>query len=257
MKKLDDREKINLKNQVIKELWCSRGDRVKFISYKVTDETKNGYTVNVTLLLNSKERKLKKIKLAKGKQLYSGEYTDEIKDEYYHRKLKKEKEIASKKYGFDKNGFNCNGVHRETGNKFDLMGYDSKRYDREGFNKEGIHKITKTKFNETGFSRRGIHKETGSEYNRYGYDKAGYDKRGFSKAGIHRVTKTRFNTEGNDRNGINKTGENKGKFVKAKEKKKTAEIAISEKGGVVRPKYPDTKTPHIWNHDLRPKHHRR
>lgn len=51
---------------------------------------------------------------------------------------------------YDELGFNKDGVHKDTGRKWDSDGYDV-----NGFNKRGIHKMTGTKFNPQGFDQNG------------------------------------------------------------------------------------------------------
>ncbi len=51
---------------------------------------------------------------------------------------------------YDELGFDKDGVHKDTGRKWNTDGYDV-----NGFNRRGIHKITGTKFNPQGFDQNG------------------------------------------------------------------------------------------------------
>ena len=92
------------------------------------------------------------------------------------------------KYGFDKNG-----IHKDTGNRYDANGFNidgfnkdtGNRYDRNGFDRSGLNKDTNYKFDPNDFNRDGIHNETKNEY----------DPNGFNRDGIHKDTGTFFNKE--------------------------------------------------------------
>ncbi len=51
---------------------------------------------------------------------------------------------------YDELRFDKDGVHKDTGRKWNKAGYDV-----NGFNRRGIHKITGTKFNPQGFDQNG------------------------------------------------------------------------------------------------------
>lgn len=51
---------------------------------------------------------------------------------------------------YDEVGFDKDGVHKDTGRKWNNDGYDV-----NGFNRRGIHKTTGTKFNPQGFDQNG------------------------------------------------------------------------------------------------------
>ena len=141
------------------------------------------------------------------------------------------------KEGFFANGFNRYGIHKETGDKYDLEGYaidglDKEGYRRNGFNEKGIHKETGTKFDSEnndiyGFNQDAIHKVTGTKYDEYdydyrgfdkngnnartgtkydenGYDKFGYGVNGFNEKGVHKDTGTKFDKNGYSKDGIHK-----------------------------------------------------
>ena len=64
---------------------------------------------------------------------------------------------------YDKDGFNEKGIHRDTGDKYNLKGFDKYGYDRDGYN-------------EYGYDWHG--------YNRDGYDRDGYDWQGYNRRRI-------------------------------------------------------------------------
>ena len=41
---------------------------------------------------------------------------------------------------YDRRGFDENGIHKETGTKYDLEGYTRSGYNRQGYNREGYSK---------------------------------------------------------------------------------------------------------------------
>lgn len=65
-------------------------------------------------------------------------------------------------HGYDISGFNEQGIHFQTGTKYDLEGYDFTGYNIEGYNRKG-------------FSREGINKITGTKVNLLGYNEEGRD----------------------------------------------------------------------------------
>ena len=68
--------------------------------------------------------------------------------------------------------------------------------EKYNFDKEGLHKDTGTKYNFEGFDKEGLHKDTGTKYNFEGFDK------GFDKEGLHKDTNTFLNKEKNIRKDI-------------------------------------------------------
>lgn len=91
-------------------------------------------------------------------------------------------------------GFDSNGIHKETGTKYDPEGYDVRGFDETGVDREG-------------FDRNGLGTDYRDRegYSRYGYDKEGYDRRGFNRDGIHR-NGTRYNEDGFNSRGYDKNG---------------------------------------------------
>lgn len=111
---------------------------------------------------------------------------------------------------YDDNGFDAEGIHRDTGSRFnpdgydingrdaegyDIDGYDADGYDLNRFDPDGIHRDTGTVFNPRGRTVQG---------NRYdddgydvdgrdssGYDRDGYDEQGYSEDGEDRHGNTR------------------------------------------------------------------
>lgn len=91
----------------------------------------------------------------------------------------------------NKNGFDENGIHKETKTMYSPNGYNKEGYDKNGFDSIGFHKETKTTYSpngynvlgydEKGFNSIGIHKETKTTYNLDGYNKEGYDENGIRK----------------------------------------------------------------------------
>ena len=86
----------------------------------------------------------------------------------------------------DKNGFDENGIHKETGTAFNQDGYNRYGRDISGFDTDGHDQ---EKFKVDGFNIEGINKYTGSFY----------DENGFDENGIHERTRQKF-----DERGINK-----------------------------------------------------
>ena len=85
------------------------------------------------------------------------------------REKKVFKELEEKmKYDKD-NGFDKDGVHKDTGTKYDPNGFDS----------YGIHINTNDKYNPRGFDIKGIYKNT----------KYIYDPNGFDRDGNHHIPK--------------------------------------------------------------------
>lgn len=130
---------------------------------------------------------------------------------------------------YDENGFDSNGIHIETGKKYDTEGYNKEGYDKEGFNRKGYHRSTRLHYNTKGYDRKGFrvgvnytnpsygtHKITGTKYDENGfdmygrdingYDVEGYDINGWNKEGIHYETRTIYDECGYDRDGYNAEG---------------------------------------------------
>ena len=66
---------------------------------------------------------------------------------------------------YDFNGFDEDGIHKDTG----------KHYDPNGFNSYGIHTRTNDKYDNNGFDIKGFHKDTKNLYDPNGFDKYGRD----------------------------------------------------------------------------------
>ncbi|NMC58469.1 MAG: hypothetical protein GYA51_03640, partial [Candidatus Methanofastidiosa archaeon] len=58
-------------------------------------------------------------------------------------------------YGYNEEGFDKNGIHKETDKKYDLEGYNSEGYDARGFNRNGIHYLTWDVFDLLGMDKDG------------------------------------------------------------------------------------------------------
>lgn len=109
---------------------------------------------------------------------------------------------------YDKDGFDHNGVNKDTGEIYDQNGNlkdGSRYYDENGFDIHGIHRDTgklydpegnmkdgSRYYDSDGFDITGIHKDTGTKYGPDGYDAAGYDAAGYDANGL-------------DRNGVGRT----------------------------------------------------
>ena len=84
---------------------------------------------------------------------------------------------------YDPNGFNSYGIHTRTNDKYDHNGFDIKDfhkdtknlYDTNGFNINGNQVITNDKHDNNGFNRNGYHKDTNTKYDPNGFDRNGYD----------------------------------------------------------------------------------
>ena len=137
--------------------------------------------------------------------------------------MEDKKDITIEQY--DSNGFDTNGIHRDTGKKYDTEGYNKERYDRRGFDRKGKHKDTHTYTNKSEFDARGfkrgnlisksygINKITGTKFDVngfdvYGFDSEGYDKNGFDRDGFDKegyeeetidITKTPEELDVNDK----------------------------------------------------------
>ena len=96
---------------------------------------------------------------------------------------------------FNEKGFNADGIHRETGTKYDPEGYDADGFDNTGVDREG--------FDRGGF---GTDFRDREGYDVFGYDISGLDRNGFDRAGIHKDTNTKYNPKGYDCWGYNKNG---------------------------------------------------
>lgn len=142
-------------------------------------------------------------------------------------------------------GYNKEGIHKETGTKYNKEGYDRKGYNKGGYNIYGEKKVEKiTPFKvifksitrekkEENIQEKKVEKKKivdfkdnktneikeKCKYNLLGYDENGYDKEGydifgynklgFSKDKIHKFTQTRYNREGYDYEGYNEDGYNR------------------------------------------------
>ena len=75
---------------------------------------------------------------------------------------------------YDDNGFDCHGIHRATGTKYDPDGYDYEGYDADGYDSSG--------YDSDGYDREGY---DSNGYDSDGYDRDGYNEDGFDADGIH------------------------------------------------------------------------
>lgn len=99
-------------------------------------------------------------------------------------------------------GFDEQGIHDDTGTKYDLDGYNKQGYDKQGYDKAG--------FNAQGWDKSFKNKHTGTLYST-----TGHDVRGFDREGMHRDTKTKYNSAGFDKEGYNPLGLDKRHFYKS------------------------------------------
>ena len=120
--------------------------------------------------------------------------SEELKDE-----LDKTKDELHDSYDF--NGFDEDGIHKDTG----------KHYDSNGFNSYGIHTRTNDKYDHNGFDIKDFHKDTKNLYDTNAFNIYGnhvitndkYDNKGFNRKGFHKDTKTKYDTNGFDKYGNN------------------------------------------------------
>lgn len=110
----------------------------------------------------------------------------------------------------DKEDFDANGIHKETGTKYDPEGYDVEGFDeigvdREGFDREGFGSDDRDRdgYDREGYDKNGRDKEG---YDREGYDENGRDRRDFDANGINRFTRTKYDYAGYDREGYDEQG---------------------------------------------------
>ena len=88
---------------------------------------------------------------------------------------------------YDANGFDSNGVNKDTGTAYDPNGYDVNGYNQEGYDQNGFYPD-------------GTNKDTGTAY-----DNNGYTKTGFDANGINRDTGTSFGLNGLNVAGLTST----------------------------------------------------
>lgn len=105
--------------------------------------------------------------------------------------------------GYDENGFNKHGIHRDTGTNYDNEGYSKKGYDRDGYDRRGFNQEG---YNREGYDRQGFNK---NGYDKDGYNAEGYNSRGFGKDKIHKDTRTTYDAEGYDNEGFDRLGYNR------------------------------------------------
>ena len=128
---------------------------------------------------------------------------------------------------YDVNGFDISGVHKVTGTKFDENGitnnktqFDKYGIDQYGFGKDGFDRDG---YNKDGFDKDGVNRETKvgfdinscpppkypeikKAYRQIGYNKDGFDENGFTTSGIHQTTGTKYDLDGNDQHGFDEKG---------------------------------------------------
>ena len=85
-------------------------------------------------------------------------------------------DFKEKKIKYDFNGFDEDGIYKDTG----------KHYDLNSFNSYGINVKTNDKYNHEGFDIKGFHKDT----------KTLYDPNDFNINGNHVITNDKYNPEG-------------------------------------------------------------
>jgi len=112
--------------------------------------------------------------------------------------------------GYDRNGFNTEGINKETGTIYNKAGYDKDGYDAEGYDKYGWSKPDE---NYESWNRQGLNAEIYDCYDLAGYDKDGWsipDENGqiWNRQDENKITGEKYDSAGFDRDGINReTGE--------------------------------------------------
>ena len=91
--------------------------------------------------------------------------SEELKDELDKTKDELDKTKDELHDSHDFNGFDKDGIHKDTG----------KHYDPNSFNSYGIHTRTNDKYDHNGFDRNGYHKDTNTKYDPNGFDKYGHN----------------------------------------------------------------------------------
>jgi hypothetical protein len=161
------------------------------ISYSAADELLEGVPPDYTDFFDPECAYL-----ANGQERPEPSDLDKIKDD-----LGNDIEVPDPTSNYDLNGFDSDGIHKDTGTNYDLNGFD----------KNGVHKDTGTNTDnsgndvngndENGFNEDGVNEDTGDYYDENGNDVNGNDENGFNEDGIHNDTGT-----GNDENGFNQDG---------------------------------------------------
>ena len=139
--------------------------------------------------------------------------SEELKDELDKTKDELDKTKDELHDSHDFNGFDEDGIHKDTG----------KHYDPYGFNGYGIHTRTNDKYDHNGFDIKGFHKDTKNLYDTNGFNINGnhvitndkYDTNGFNINGYHKDTNTKYDPNGFDKYGHN-VYDNKKKISKIK-----------------------------------------
>ena len=157
---------------------------------------------------NEHRRAVNKIMgLKKEKKLY-----EELYEELYEN-VENFFDFEEKKIKYDFNGFDEDGIHKDTGKYYDLNGFNSyginvktnDKYNPERFDIKGFHKDTKTLYDPNYFNINGNHVRTNDKYN----------LNGFNRNGFHKDTKTLYDPNGFDMYG-NKKKSSKIKTSEAK-----------------------------------------
>ena len=138
--------------------------------------------------------------------------SEELKDELDKTKDELDKTEDELHDSRDFNGFDKDGIHKDTG----------KHYDSNGFNSYGIHTRTNDKYDTNGFDIKGFHKATKNLYDTNGFNINGnhvitndkYDHNGFNRNGYHKDTKNLYDPNGFDKYGHNVYDNRKKKQVK-------------------------------------------
>mgnify|MGYP004633788977 CR=1 FL=1 len=122
---------------------------------------------------------------------------------------------------YDNFGFNSEGVHEITGERYNVFDFDKNgkhkngtmlddsRRDVDGYINGVIYdyKAAVARCGKDGFNRRGfnvlknIHRKTGTAY-----DPEGFDRFGFNEVGINKYTGTRYDATGYDKEGMDQRG---------------------------------------------------
>ena len=144
---------------------------VKYINEKLKEAEKNYKNINNTNI--RKTNQLKKL-MNERKEFRLSTDAEKLNNEIkrFKREMKNImslsdiQDIFEEHYKPDKNkshyskSFGKDGIHKDTGTKYDLSGFD----------KDGIHKDTKNEYNRNGFDKDGIHKDTSKKYDFNGFD---------------------------------------------------------------------------------------
>ena len=155
---------------------------VKYINEKLKEAEKNYKNINNTNI--RKTNQLKKL-MNERKEFRLSTDAEKLNNEIkrFKREMKNImslsdiQDIFEEHYKPDKNkshyskSFGKDGIHKDTGTKYDLSGFD-----KDGFDKNVKHEDTDEIYNPNGFDINGINKDTGKKYDPNGFDINGINK---------------------------------------------------------------------------------